>query len=176
MAQVDTMLQRILSVDWTYDPSRRRSHEALFKEFLRRQVLWLDALDQMEDYPCYDLATLVNDKVRASMDATNAVRHHLSGCALNSTMILSGVLENTLHWAALEDTGLIPANKLPPPYEPIVILYERGGTFTIEHMFGRFVIAYDNRGPSLPRSPWRRWHQDEPFVELASTALDALDR
>ena len=175
MSQVDNMLSRILGVDWIYDPSRRRSHEALFKEFLRRQVLWLHALECIDDYPSYDLASLVNNKVRASMEATTAIRHHLSSRALNATMILSGALENALHWAALEDTGLAETYDLPNPYEPLIILYERGGTFTIEEMFGRFVIGYDNRGPSLPRGPWRRWYQNEPFVDLKPTILDALD-
>ncbi|MCI0714180.1 MAG: hypothetical protein L0154_28755 [Chloroflexi bacterium] len=174
MSGVTDLRDRITAVKWEYDASRRRSHEALFKEYLRRQVLWLNALELTDHFPWYDLPQLINEDVRASTDATNWVRKHITFQVMNATMILTGVLEAALHWAALDEAHALPFD-LPNPYEPMVILYERGGTFTIESMFGRFVAGYDALGPSLPRGPWRRWYSKQPFVELDSGVLDRLD-
>lgn len=174
MSAVNDLRDRITAVKWEYDASRRRSHEALFKEYLRRQVLWLDALDLTDHYPWYDIPQLINEDIRANIDATNRVRQHITLQVMNATMIITGVLESALHWMALDEVNALP-HDLPNPYEPMVILYERGGTFTVEDMFGRFVIGYDAMGPSLPRGPWRRWYQDQPFVELDATVLDKLD-
>jgi hypothetical protein len=176
MSNVEILSARLLAVEWVYDAKRKKSHEALFKEHLRRQALWLNALAMTEDFPTYDLAALVNDKIRAGNDFTNAIRRHLTTCELNSTMILTGVLESALHWAALEDLELLSDfPDLPNPYEPLVILFERHGTFTIEEMFGRYVIGYTERGPSLARGPWQRYFQQEPYVELETSVLNRLD-
>jgi hypothetical protein len=174
MPPVTDLRDRITDVKWEYDATRRRSHEALFKEFLRRQVMWLEALDLTDHFPWYDLPQLINEDIRANSDAANRVRQHITLQVLNPTMIITGVLEAALHWAALEEANALPYD-LPNPYEPMIMLYERGGTFTVEDMFGRFVIGYDAMGPSLPRGPWRRWYQEEPFVELDDAVLDRLD-
>jgi hypothetical protein len=176
MSKVEVLCERLLAVDWAYDARRKKSHVELFKEYMRRQALWLDTLAMTEDFPCYDIAALINEEIRAGSDFTNALREHLTACELNSTMIITGVLESALHWAALEDLDqLADFPDLPNPYEPLVVLFERHGTFTIEEMFGRYVIGYTERGPSLARGPWQRYYQMEPYIELELSVLNRLD-
>lgn len=59
---------------------------------------------------------------------------------------------------------------LPHPYEPLILLYERGGIFYSEHGF--FCFA----GASLPRGTWRGHYKSESVVcQLDAEALDNLD-
>jgi hypothetical protein len=58
---------------------------------------------------------------------------------------------------------------LPDPYEPLVVLYERGGVFFVENGVADF---------ELRRVPLRTWQANlasEPIVEIDPAVLDAVD-
>ena len=59
---------------------------------------------------------------------------------------------------------------LPHPYEPLILLYERGGIFYSEHGFFCFEDA------AVPRGTWKEHYKSESVVcQLDAEALDNLD-
>ncbi|MGK5637756.1 hypothetical protein ACSNOK_05460 [Streptomyces sp. URMC 126] len=58
---------------------------------------------------------------------------------------------------------------LPNPYEPLLILWQRGGEFPIEHRRATFWPW------RLPIEPREEYVAHKPFVSLDSATLDALD-
>ncbi|MER5785114.1 hypothetical protein ABT104_25885 [Streptomyces mobaraensis] len=69
----------------------------------------------------------------------------------------------------MKDESSVPLPQLPDPYEPLIILYERGGEFPVEHGYATFLPW------RLPLEPREKYLTSEPGISLESAALDALD-
>lgn len=56
---------------------------------------------------------------------------------------------------------------LPEPYEPLIIMYERGGIFSMEHGFFDFAVG------SFPRGKWQQYDA-KMAAEWANPQIEAL--
>jgi hypothetical protein len=58
---------------------------------------------------------------------------------------------------------------LEDPFEPLILMYERGGGFATENGF----VDVDMAG--IPLRSWRDHLSSQPIVELDAATLDRLD-
>jgi hypothetical protein len=165
----EMMLGRLLAVDWTGGTSfdHARSRARLMREYLRRSAWWAQTLDAVAEWPFFDIAAHLAPEVHVP----EGIARHLED--LISTRIgwpsVAGACRAALHWAALTDARIPTAYELDDPYEPLVLLFERGGGFTTEHGY------IDLGGSSIPRGTWQDHLVAEPVVDLTQSTLDALD-
>jgi hypothetical protein len=154
---------RLASVDWEGDWERSRSRVTLMREFLRRSALWAGELGS-EDWPFLDVAALVDPSVRADPQTVERVAAVAS--------VHQPVVGDTCAWAlrsaALRDAD-VRFPELPDPFEPLVVMYERGGGFS--RQAGLFIqvdaanLPIGDRADRAARKP----------VVIDPVELDALD-
>jgi hypothetical protein len=75
-----------------------------------------------------------------------------------------------LHFAALLDAGIDLPQAPPLPFEPLLVMFERGGGFRVE---GGGFIDVDTLGVKIGTIEDNL--NSEPIVKLDQAALDALD-
>jgi hypothetical protein len=75
-----------------------------------------------------------------------------------------------LHFAALLDAGAGLPDAPPQPFEPLLVMFERGGGFRVG---GGGLVEVDTLG--LRAGTVEQNLRAEPVVELDEAALDALD-
>lgn len=167
---VNTTAKRIMAVDWESSYKKTNSRIALLREYLRRGAWWAEAL-KTKQWPFFEIADAVNPKVRADPSVVRRVEAHLTSELQGGLMVR--VCMQALHFAALLDTGA----KLPKvpdsaalPYEPLLMMLERGGGFRLE---SGVLIEVDMR--SVQQGTLQSNRVDKPVVELTLAALDALD-
>ena len=162
------VLERLLAVGWDDDEGalrHRRARGALTFEFLRRSALWGRALGVESGWPFWDLAEALDPAVRA--DAAVERLRAEAGAELWWPPLQQAV-EGALHWAALGGLPVERIHELQDPYEPLLVLLERGGGFTTSS--GAIELGYG----SLPvRSP-ADWVGLAPRA-IDEAALNALD-
>lgn len=122
-------LEELRGIEWRED-LYRRSHVLLLQEFLRRTALWATALASADDWPLFDIArriapTLqfseeVLDEIIRSKPLFNPSRHSLARV----------VCLWHLNWANLcrDSFESVEPFDLPSPYEPLTLMFSRGGT------------------------------------------------
>jgi hypothetical protein len=166
------MLQRLMHVKWKPYQKRWKSHKVLLLEYFRQSVLWAKALSAMADWPIMDFAAHIDPMLRADSSIMDVWHHHL--LITNPTNKvpdeMESLLEAALHWAAAEDSHLTAPYNLPPPYEPIILMYERGGYFyrTQNTVEITSVTAIVRRG-------WQYYDKSDPDVSIDSASLDQID-
>lgn len=162
-------LDRLLAVDWKGEASfdHARSRARLMREYLRRSARWAETLDAATEWPFFDIAGHLAPQVQAPDDLAPRLE------SLISTTIgwpaVARVCRAALRWAALLDAGVPLPYGLDDPYEPMLLLFERGGGFTTEHGFVDLV------GASVRLGAYEDHLVTEPVVDLTPSALDALD-
>lgn len=141
--------------------AREGSQIALMFELLRRMALWADALRCAEEWPFF---SVVEQMARGSslarsilaQPALASIEEAFDGWPSYPRRICSWFVQ----WSAIEGTGEVHAFGLPAPYEPAILMFERGGLFHIENRMFQFGL------PSFPVGTLAR--------SLGKTAL-ALD-
>jgi hypothetical protein len=138
------------------------------KEYLRRAAFWAKATNA-PGFPFFDIAAAVNPQVRAEPSSVERVSahlaRHLQGVPVTRTCT------HALHFAALVDAGA-PLPPVPPdPFEPLLVMFERGGGFRVG---GGTLIEVDTLG--IRAGSVDENLRPEPYVALDPAALDALDR
>jgi hypothetical protein len=164
----DTALERILAIKWEPDDSRVNSHIALLREYLRRAALWAKALDCTDEWPFFDVAAHIG-----ALDADETQVKKLKTHFMETPFYVAGIIEKTcewfFHWERVKNLPKISEFTLPEPYEPLIVMYERGGIFSMEHGFFDFAVR------SFPRGKWHKYDQIRPLLELDTRTLDELD-
>jgi hypothetical protein len=144
--------------------NRQASQEALFREYLRLMALWAQGLQCQVKWPFFNVAALLFPE-RFTTDVQSDLQFpplpQLGGA-------FRMALTASVDFAEVADTAEVRARGLPDPYEPLVRLFERGGTVTTEH--GMIYVGL----VGFPRKPF---HPPVIGVPLAldEAALDALD-
>lgn len=124
-----TVAHRVQKVEWTATDYRHtRSRVLLMKEFLRRSALWAKELDLGDHWPFIDVARALRGSDTAPVALLNEVRATLElkmvgGCA--SEMALAA-----MNLAAMRDDN-VTLPDLPDLYEPLLVMFERGGGFSV---------------------------------------------
>jgi hypothetical protein len=163
----ETTLGRLLAVPWKDDIAfdHRSARMRLMREFLRRSAWWAQQFGAPDTWPFYDIAELVApgvaspEEMAARLEELIRTQVGWPGAALTCRA--------ALHWAAVLDAGARPPAG-EDPYEPLLLFFERGGTFTTE---GGFIEV---GGGSVRRLTWPEYLDRKP-ADISPAALQALD-
>lgn len=169
--RVQATLARLLAIDWASDMTRTDSRVVLLKEYLRRSAVWADRLGLPEDWPFYDLAAAVDPSVRADESLMEILADRVGSMGFYSP--LWRAIQAMMHWAAIRDAGQVPDDvgpDLSDPFEPLLLMLERGGDFDTEH--GQFVVD----AVVLPAQRYENLLRRAPMESLDAEVLDAMDR
>ncbi|WP_436528892.1 hypothetical protein [Actinoplanes sp. HUAS TT8] len=160
---------RLAAVDWGRHGDRAWSKAALLKEYFRRLACWAAAYDCDSPVPFFDLARCVSPDVSVDQEVLDDLLRALE--AKGAGRNIAQVTPFILRWAALRAT---PGTEFPAhledPFEPLVLLCERGGGFHTEHG------AVDLELKSVRMAGWRRRAEDPPMPSFAPEDLDEIDR
>ncbi|MFF3993609.1 hypothetical protein ACFYX8_09900 [Streptomyces cyaneofuscatus] len=159
---------RLGAIDWDDDGAAFRhahSRALLMREYLRRAALWAKAYGAEESWPFFDIAEYVDADITTPPKVAEELEQLLKDLAPAS---LRTTCRAAVRWSALRDAHRdLPAD-LPDPYEPLLLMYERGGGYYLEEYL-------DLNGVMIPLRDMESNISAAPFVTLAPTTLDALD-
>lgn len=165
-----TTLARLKAVDWEPDFSvslaHARSRAKLMHEYLRRAALWAQELGGTTRWPFFDIA----DRLAPDVDVPAEFAEELEkliGPRINSWDATPS--RAALRWAAMLDAAVSMPVYLEDPFEPLLLMFERGGGQTIEAGF------IDLGGSSVLQKTWQDHLSAEPVIALDRATLDALD-
>lgn len=152
----DIMCKRILSIPLTGDELDDEFFD-LMREYVRRVALGQQALKVTQTRPFFDIAEKINPKIRADSEMLNGLHEHFRDVP-NPWMQRIG--EWALHFATLQDSLVTYCFNLPAPYEPLIVLFERGGTFTIKH---EGILL---NGGTMSIRDWQEQTSSTPIIRL----------
>jgi hypothetical protein len=138
------------------------------KEYLRRAAWWTRATGQSRWLPFSDIAAAVDPDIRADQAVVDRVVADLK--QKRQGIVVVEVCVNALHFAALLDAGVPLPDATDQPFEPLLLLLERGDGFFIE---GGGLVDVDSLGIRI--GGLEENLRSEPWVSLDSAALDAVD-
>ncbi|MFD8411773.1 hypothetical protein [Streptomyces sp. NPDC059650] len=164
-----TVLERLRAIDWEDEAAaweHAPSRALLMREYLRRSALWARVCGAEEAWPFFDVAEHLGAQAPGTPPEVAAeLEELLDGLAPAS---LRTTCRAAVRWAAVRSAGQeLPAG-LPEPYEPLLLMYERGGGYYLEEYLdlnGTMIRLGDVEGNASAT----------PFLTLAPTTLDALD-
>jgi hypothetical protein len=162
--EVISVYNRLLAINWQPETLRCEAlygelYVALMSEFLRRSALWAKALScGTQVRPFFDMAFQIDPIQRADFILVEKLHEHLEPFNRWGTEIK--VSEWSLHWAAISNSPEVQHFSLPSPYEPLLVLFEKGGSFTTEHGFVNIA------GGMLRLGNWLNYSNRTPFVNL----------
>ncbi|MEE1766938.1 hypothetical protein PUR34_01580 [Streptomyces sp. JV185] len=163
------VLERLRAIDWSGDfaaHEHANSRALLMREYLRRAARWARAYGAEESWPFFDIAECVAPEVRTPPDVAAELEQVLTGLAPSS---LRKTCRGAVRWAVLRRAGVRFPQDLPDdPYEPLLLMYERGGGYSVEEFI-------DLDGAMLRVGTVESNLPARPFLASAPAALDALD-
>lgn len=164
---VSAVATRLSAIDWERHGDRAWSKAALLKEYFRRAARWAAAYECDTRMPFFDIAACVDPTVRADQD----VLDELLGKVRRGGWDVKHVMPFILHWAALRAApGVDLPVDLEDPFEPLILLFERGGGFHTEN--GEVNLEYI----AAPMRGWRSFAGKPPMPSFAAEDLDQIDR
>ncbi|WP_437112455.1 hypothetical protein [Streptomyces cinnamoneus] len=167
----ESMMNRLTAINWTdYAAGDRHavSRTLLMREFLRRAALWVEYLGGSDRWPFIDIAERVDPSVRADEQLIEQLDEFMSDHVPEYNA--RRACRAAVHWEMLREHTQVGLPDLEDPYEPLIVLYERGGVFFVENGVADF--------EQLRRVPLRSWQANvatDPIVQLDRSVLDALD-
>jgi hypothetical protein len=167
--RTDATLARLQAVDWKGDSGfdHRRSRVRLMAEYLRRAALWAQALDATDEWPFFDIAAHVDPSVQVPADQAKDLEVLIDrGIGWPS---VETAARAALRWAALLDAAIPLPPGLEDPFEPLLLMFDRGGAWTTEAGF------IDVDGAALRQQTWLDHLSTEPVIVFDPAMLDAMD-
>jgi hypothetical protein len=172
--------ERVKAIRWVWDgDSKAGSSMLLLEEFLRRAALWAEVLGIIDlpgtGWPLIDYSTYIDSSLK--IDEDNDDFDELSAQA--EELLVEGspsyyakkVCVYFVHWAMIKDRPEVTIHNLPDPYEPLIVLYERGCNFRRDHTG---VWEYHNTSGFPVRSA--SYHLSfDPIIELNQISLNRAD-
>ncbi len=140
----------------------------LMREHLRRMALWANALECVDDWPWFGVAAELaarSDAVKTALG--EAQLDQLAPLPLAG--IAGRICSHYLAWSAIAELLEVRRHGLADPYEPAILLFQRGGYPTVEH--GMFHIGL----AGFPLGKVATWIGKPPVVELDEASLAAAD-
>ncbi|MFJ2896717.1 hypothetical protein ACIO87_17755 [Streptomyces sp. NPDC087218] len=164
------VLERLRAVDWYGDwdtaSSHSRSRALLMREYMRRAALWAQAYGAQEEWPFFDVTGVIDPAFRPAPEVEAELEDYVARNV--GTPSTARTCRGAVRWAALRERGGVALPDLPDPYEPLLLMYGRGGGYSIEE----FIDLY---GAMIPYGNFESNLNAEPFLTLAPGTLDALD-
>ncbi|MDT0304209.1 hypothetical protein [Streptomonospora wellingtoniae] len=162
---VALLAERIATFNFPEEKSRQKSQLSLLHEYLRRFSFWVGAYSDL-DWPAGDAAAMVNPGVRAAPELVAKIKDAIP---VYEPPVVEETCLNALHFEALRSAGQVTAN-LPCPYDPLLLMYERGHGFKISQ--GYFEVGTSGIKKGRPRD----FRAADPIVPLDAETLAAIDR
>lgn len=163
------VIGRLRAVDWSDDSAayeHANSRALLMREYLRRAAEWARAYGAEESWPFFDIAEHVAPEVRTPPDVAAELEEVLTGLSPAS---LRKTCRGAVRWAVPGSAGDRSPQGLPDdPYEPLLLMYERGGGYFVEEFL-------DLNGAMLRLGTVESNLSARPFLTLSPTIPDALD-
>ena len=167
----DRVLERLIAVEWDDDDGafkHRASRGRLTQEYLGRTARWAQVLGApaQNRWPFSDLAKAVDPSTAA--DPAQLQELVRSAGVYFTVEALRRAAESALYWAALGDLPKERYPELDDPYEPLLLLFERGGGFRIDNGFielGYVSVPYKSLAERAAQPP----------LAIDEATLDALD-
>lgn len=171
MSRFEDTMNCIFSHQWEQQPLKL-SHIRLVEEFRYLVTLWLDTAGIRRSQWSFNLPMIFGVDHEDLREEYFAAQRHVGGVDL----FLKACLSISVLWAYGEDVGLIPKWALPDPYEPMLVLYERGGNIHLhsDHGIRHFVISGTDRYVNMSHRFWPHG-EDAPLLSLDKAYLDKLD-
>ncbi|MEU1596296.1 hypothetical protein ABZ468_26405 [Streptomyces sp. NPDC005708] len=165
-----TVLDRLRAVgwygDWDVASARTRSRALLMREYLRRAALWAKEYGVEEEWLFFDVTEFADPAFRLDREPAGELEEFLEHKV--STPSTARTCRGAVRWAAAAAAHGDRLPALPERYEPLLLMYERGGGYSIEE----FIDLY---GVMIPYGNFESNLGVEPFLSLAPSTLDALD-
>jgi hypothetical protein len=142
------------------------------KEHLRRMALWAKAVNYTPKWPhwiVFDVAKHVNPSIRAPSETVDLLKRHLDNTEAN--IFACDICSLYLHWAAIRNSAEVKSFALPGPYEAVMLMFERGGFFYVEHGF----VGVDIAMIPPSKTSVNAYASSTPVVELDIAVLDKID-
>lgn len=121
------VVARLENADWGDNYERTGSRIRLMKEYLRRAALWAQALDCSNRWPFFDIAAYVDPSAHLDDEYFNQVKYRLGGAGATYTTVY--IIRFMLNFTVLE----VRPPGLPDPFEPLLRVFERGGSINRTH-------------------------------------------
>ncbi|WP_254667921.1 hypothetical protein [Streptomyces griseus] len=135
------------------------------REYLRRAALWAKAYNVEAAWPFFDIAEHVDAETTTPPDIADELEELLEELAPAS---LRTTCRGAVRWAVLREAHSDLPTDLPDPYEPLLVMYERGGGYHLEEYL-------DLNGVMIPLRDLESNASAAPFLTLDPATLDALD-
>ncbi|MCX4518415.1 hypothetical protein OHA69_12175 [Streptomyces anulatus] len=166
------VLNRLRRIEWDADWDDAYSHvisrQLLMREYLRRSALWAEAYSAEEAWPFFDITNYVAPELSLpkslSLDLNEFLRTRMTGLVKTTCAGAVRLAELRTQNPAAEKPSL------PELYEPLLVMYERGGDFMRDNSG-----ALDLTGVSFRPGTMRDYLGDTPIVTVRASVLDALD-
>ncbi|MER7580218.1 hypothetical protein [Kitasatospora sp. NPDC097691] len=164
-------MERLAGIKWTNMEGHNAhaiSMSRLMIEYLRRAALWAEVLGGPPRWPIYDIAGALAPDVRVDPELAERLEDFL--IAHVGGIETENACRAVVRWATLLDTPGLRLPDLPDPFEPLLLVYERGGEVIADES-----RAFNFGGRSVRIKLWREHLSAEPAVSLDAATLDALD-
>ncbi|MGW3042918.1 hypothetical protein ACWC9T_23380 [Kitasatospora sp. NPDC001159] len=164
-------MERLINIKWTNLEGRNAhstSRSRLMVEYLRRASLWAEVLGGPPRWPYFDIAAALAPEVLVAPATAEQLEKYIEENV--DGVSAEFVCRAAVRWATLRDTPGVRLPDLPDPFEPLILLYERGGEVLYDDSW-----AFDF---GLRRIQIKLWHEHlspEPATALDPATLDALD-
>ncbi|MFF8831884.1 hypothetical protein [Streptomyces sp. NPDC015131] len=170
-AESRRVMDRLHAIPWEadFDVSLRhaRSRALLMREYLRRAAHWARAYGAEGVWPFFDIAEYV-DPSSIALDGEVSAELEEYIHRRVGTPSIRRVCRGAVHWAAVRTQTKVRLPDVPDMYEPLLLMFERGGGYSI----GQFI---DLDGVALPQGSLDQHLSASPFLTLQPATLDALD-
>ncbi len=160
-------IERIMSIDWKYDYSRQESNFNLFWESLRRMTKWTEFLNCREQWFFGDLASCIDPNLQIDKNKIGKLDRELKESYTYPFRKI--IFINFVRWETLEEkSSLIKQSNLPDPYEPVIMMFERGGNFRPDK------VNFEVSGIATGRPSWKFCY-NLPEIKITPEELEKMD-
>ncbi len=125
-----SIFERLMRLPPPKDPDPRDAVR-LVREHLRRSARWAVALGCEERWPFFDVAAEVCPELQPPEADVIALEARLRTTNLSARVARSCLW--ALRWERVKDLPIVTRYELPDPFEPLITLFELGGSFWTEH-------------------------------------------
>ncbi|WP_237305344.1 hypothetical protein [Streptomyces sp. SAT1] len=166
-----TVLERLRTVEWYGDwdtaTAHTRSRALLMREFMRRSALWAENYGAQVEWPFFDITEFIDPAFSFDPEVERELDEFLM--RMVPTPSTARTCRGAVRWPAFRAARAEDLPDLPDPYEPLLLMYGRGGGYSVEE----FIDLY---GVMIPYGNFESNLRAESFLTLEASTLDALDQ
>ncbi|WP_228991323.1 hypothetical protein [Streptomyces sp. DH8] len=166
------VLNRLRRIEWDADWDDAYAHalsrQLLMREYLRRAALWAEAYSAEEAWPFFDITNYAAPEIKLPQSLYRELNEFLRARTVG---LVKTTCAGAVRLAELRaQTPAAEQPSLPELYEPLLVMYERGGDFMRDNSG-----ALDLTGVSFRPGTMQDYLGDTPIVTVRAPVLDALD-